>query len=103
VLAPGEVLRLGAIYRKRSINDLAQELIDRAEAIDAHEGRRVEEAVEAFFEQNTVMAEREELLRLARRRLPTELVDEIEASLARVARPLPDMIYGASPLPDEDS
>jgi hypothetical protein len=103
VLAPGEVLRLGAIYRRRSLNDLAQDLIDHAEAVGADEKRRVEEEVEAFFEQDTVAAEREELLRLARRRLPPELVDQIEASFAREAPPLPDMIQGYPPVPDPDS
>ena len=103
VLSPGEVLRLGAIYRRRSLNDVAQDLIDHAESVGAEEKRRVEEQVEAFFEQNNVAAEREELLHLARRRLPPELVEEIEASLARETTPLPEMIPGYPPLPDTDS
>jgi hypothetical protein len=103
VLSPGEVLRLGAIYRRRSLNDLAQTLIDHAEAAGPDERRRVEEEVEAFFEDNTVAAEREELVRLARRRLPPELVEEIEASFAREANALPEMIQGYPPLPDTDS
>ena len=103
VLAPSEVLRLGAIYRRRSLNDVAQDIVDYAEAIGADERRRVVAEVEAFFEQDMLATEREELLRLARRRLPAELVEEIEASLSREAQPLRDMILGYSPLPDSDS
>ncbi|MGI8559060.1 MAG: hypothetical protein ACR2ND_12275 [Solirubrobacteraceae bacterium] len=103
VLAPGEVLRLGAIYRRRSLNDLAQNLIDHAEAVSVDEKVRVEAEVESFFEQDTLFAEQEELLRLARRRLPPALVEQIEASLARDAPELPDMIQGYPPMPDSES
>jgi hypothetical protein len=102
VLAPGEVLRLGAIYRKRSLNELAQDLIDHAEELGPEERRRVEDEVDAYFEQNTVATESEELLYLARRRLPDEVVAVIEASLARPAAPMPEMIYGHPPVPDSE-
>jgi hypothetical protein len=103
VLSPSEVLRLGAIYRRRSLNDLAQDLIDHAEAVGVDEKLRVEAEIEAFFEHDTLAAEREELLRLARRRLPSELIEQIEASFARGAPELPDMIQGYRPMPDSDS
>lgn len=103
VLAPGEVLRLGAIYRRRSLNDIAQDLIDYAETVGVDDKLRVEAEVERFFEADTLVAEREELLRLARRRLPVALVEQIEASFAREAPGLPDMIQGYAPMPDADS
>jgi hypothetical protein len=99
-LPPAEVLRLGAIYRKRSLNDVAQDLLDVANAAGADEQRRVEEEIEAYFEANTIAAQREELLRLARRLLPVELCEQVEASLAREARDLPDMIQGYPPRAD---
>ena len=100
-LPPAEVLRLGAIYRKRSLNDVAQDLLELANAAGADEQRRVEEEIEAYFEANMVAAQREELLRLARRLLPVELCEQVEASLAREARDLPDMIQGYPPLAED--
>jgi len=100
VLAPAEVLRLGGIYRKRSLNDVAQDLLEHASAVGAEEQRRVEEEIEAFFEASTISAQRDELLRLARRLLPPALSEQIEASLAREARELPDLIQGYPPLPE---
>ena len=98
VLAPAEVLRLGAIYRKRSLNDVAQDLIDHANEAGDVERRRVEEEVEAFFEANSVSAQRDELLRLARRMLPAELYRQIEANLKREAGDPPDLIQGYPPV-----
>lgn len=100
VLAPAEVLRLAAIYRKRSLNDVAQDLLEHARAAGPDEQRRVEEEIEAFFEANAIAAQREELLRLARRMLPPELCEQIDASLGREARDLPEMIQGYPPLPE---
>jgi hypothetical protein len=100
VLAPGEVLRLAGIYRKRSLNDVAHDLLEHARPAGPDEQRRVEEEVEAYFEANTITAQREELLRLARRMLPPDLYEQIEASLGREARDLPDRIQGYPPLPE---
>lgn len=46
VLLPAEVLRLGRIYRKRSINEVAADLVDHA----AQHGERIEDEVDEFFE-----------------------------------------------------
>jgi hypothetical protein len=102
VLAPGEVLRLGAIYRKRSQNDVAQALLDLAERANPQERRIVEAELEAYFAGNTLADERQELLRRARRLLDQEGVAELEAILARAADPLPDMIEGYVPIAEED-
>jgi hypothetical protein len=101
VLAPAEVLRLGAIYRKRSLNDLAQDLLDHAGAVGPGEQRRVEEEMEAFFEGNTASAEqREQLVTLARRFLPADLCERIETILEERGGELPDAIQGYPPLPE---
>jgi hypothetical protein len=102
VLAPGEVLRLGAIYRKRSLNDVAEALLDFAERADPQERRIVEAELEAYFAGHTVAGERQELLRRARRLLDQEGVAELEAILARAPDPLPDMIEGYVPIAEED-
>jgi len=99
-LRPAEVLRLAAIYRKRSLNDVAQDLLEHAHAVGAEEHVRVEEEIEAFFDANTIAAQREQLSRLARRMLPPELCEQIEASLGQEARELPDMIQGYPPRPE---
>jgi hypothetical protein len=102
VLAPAEVLRLGAIYRKRSLNDVAQALLDLAERADPQERRIVEAELEAYFAGDTLVDERQELLRRARRLLDQEGMAELEAILARAADPLPDMIEGYVPIAEED-
>jgi hypothetical protein len=100
VLSPKEVLRLAAIYRKRSLNDVAQDLIDHARQASATEAARVEEEVEEFFEQRAVSDERrDEFLALARQLLPASLYEEIEATLAERGAALPDALVGDLPLP----
>jgi hypothetical protein len=102
VLAPAEVLRLAAIYRKRSLNDVAQSLLDLAERAEAHERRTVEAEIDGFFAERSVASEREELLRLAWRLLDPEVAAEIEARMARQAPELPDQIEGWRPAPEEN-
>lgn len=100
VIPPREVLRLAAIYRKRSLNDVAQDLVEHAAAVGPEEERAVEEDVERFFEENTTAAEREQLLRLAQRLLAPDLFEQVEESVRRDAPDLPDMIQGYLPLPE---
>src|SRR2546423_14929571 len=50
VVPATEVLRLAAIYRRRSLNDTAQSLLEFAEKASKEEATRVEQEVEAFFE-----------------------------------------------------
>lgn len=102
VLGPREVLRLGAVYRKRSLNDVAQGLLDHAERAAPGERAAVESEIERYFAEHTVASEREELLRLARRLLEPEAVAELEARVAAVPDPLPDMIEGYVPVAEED-
>lgn len=102
VLAPAEVLRLGAIYRKRSLNDVAQALLERAEPAAPSERAAIEKEVEQYFAEHTVASEREELLRLARRLLEPDAVAELEARVAAATDPLPQMIEGYVPVAKDD-
>lgn len=102
VLSATEVLRLGAIHRKRSLNDVAQALIDHAQEASPEEASRVEQEIEEFFDANSIEAQQDELLRLARRLLPPELRKRIETTLAEEAEELPPMIEGYPPVPPSE-
>ncbi len=102
VLAPGEVLRLATVYRKRSLNDVAQDLIDLARESSPEDAGRVEDAVESFFEgQVASTKEREEFLATARRLLPAGVLAEVEASLVVPSKELPDFLTGHPPRPQD--
>jgi hypothetical protein len=100
VLPPAEVLRLASIFRRRSMNDVAQALLDHARSAAPDEVARVEEDIESFFEERPVSVERNELRRLARQLLPPSLCEQIEAVLDQDGGDLPDIIQGYPPLPE---
>jgi len=101
VLSPGEALRLAAIYRKRSLNDVAQDLIEHARLISPEDGSKVEEEVEAFFEERVGSTEaREEVLERARELLPPEEFEKVRATLSEPGQPLPEAFSGNLPLPE---
>lgn len=102
VLDAAEVMRLATIYRERSLNDVAQHLLDHASETEPAEVPRIESEIAAFFERQTIAGEREELERLAERLLPPGLVDEIQTTLAVPPRPLPNEIEGWRPAPDDE-
>jgi hypothetical protein len=102
VLAPAEVLRLGAIYRKRSLNDVAQALLDHVQANEPGAREKVEAEIDGYFVGHSVKQEREELLRLAWRVLDPALAADIEERLGRAAPELPDQIEGWRPAAEED-
>jgi hypothetical protein len=54
---PREVLRAADLHKKRSLNEVAQELIDYAERSDPRYVESVEEEVEGFFAERTSAAE----------------------------------------------
>jgi hypothetical protein len=96
-----EVLRLAAIYRRRSLNDVAQALLDRARAAAPTDASRVEEEIEEFFEQQRVTDDqKEQFIVLARRLLPASVSAEIVRILEEQASELPDLIRGWPPLPE---
>jgi hypothetical protein len=101
VLAPAEVLRLGVIFRKRSLNDVAHDLLEHARAASPDEAQRVENEIEAFFEASVVSSDqREQLVTLARRFLPADLCARIETVLEERGADLPEDMQGYTPVPD---
>lgn len=101
VLPPVEVMRLAAIYRKRSLNDVAYDLIEHARAADTAEVSRVEEHIQSFFDSRELRdEERANFLEVARRLLPASLSKEVEAVLAAKGAELPPIVRGDHPLPD---
>ena len=101
VLAPGEVLRLGRIFRKRSINDVAQSLLEYAEQFGQEVKAQVEREIEAHFDEYTIVARVDELRMLARQLLPRELADEVEASLDAPTGGMPTLVEGYVPLTED--
>ncbi len=103
VIEPAEVLRLASIYRKRSLNDVAQDLVDLARKASPGETGRVEDQIESFFEgQIPSREEREQFLATARQLLPAGLLAEVERCLADPGEELPASLTGYPPRPEED-
>jgi hypothetical protein len=102
VLMPEEVMRLAVVYRKRSLNEVAADLIDHAARSGADEAERTEAAVEAFFEARTQRDSAEEFLAQARRHLPVDLYAEVERTVrAGQGRRPKDIVGGIPQLVDE--
>jgi hypothetical protein len=98
VLSPIEVLRLGTIYRKRSLNEVAQELIEHAREVSVEGGTKVEAEVEAFFEERVGSDKaREDVLAAAQRLLEPEAFERVKAALSEPAEPLPESFSGNYP------
>jgi hypothetical protein len=101
-LPPGEVLRLGLVFRRRSLNDVAQDLLDYAREAAPGEVTRVEEEIERFFEGHAIQDEQlGEFLALAHRLLPPQLAQEVEAVVRGTGGELPDVVIGWHPVPDQ--
>lgn len=103
VLLAGEVLRLASIFRRRSVNDVAQDLLDYAGRHAPQEAGGVAEEIEQYFE-DTALGEGagEQLLTLAHQILSPTLCEKIEAELGASGPALPDVIQGYLPLPEEE-
>jgi len=101
VLAPAEVLRLGAIYRKRSLDEVAKDLIEHARGISTRDGARIEGEIEAFFEARLGSEQaHKEIVEEARRRLGSEAAERIRRALSEPGEPLPEAFSGSIPPPD---
>lgn len=73
-----EVMRLAAVYRKRSLGEVAADLIDRARENSPQYVEHVQEEVERFFEQSMPSACSEsEFLAEAERALPADLYEQV--------------------------
>ena len=100
VVPATELLRLAAVYRQRSLNDVAQDLVDYARNVSDTDGTRVAEEVERFFESRGITDDRrEEFLALARRLLPAGLYEDVEATVSARDKGLPDALVGDLPIP----
>ena len=80
VVPASEVLRLARIYRMRSLNDVAQALIEHARQEAPDELPGLVEEIERFFEQETedLGLDREQFLALAQQWLPEPLFAEVK-------------------------
>lgn len=97
VLTPGEVMRLAVIYRKRSLNEVAADLIKHAAQFGTEEADRTEDAVEAFFDARAQSESVEEFLLQARRHLAAELYAEVERTVRAGDGERPTEIVGNVP------
>jgi hypothetical protein len=102
VLPPREVLRLAAVYRNRSINDVAQELLDHANEHDPSALPGIESEIQEYFAERSVTSEREELLRLSRRLLSQKAQAAVSADLERKPRDFPSVITGWVPIVEDE-
>jgi hypothetical protein len=81
----GEVMRLAVVYRKRSLGEVAADLIGRARERSPRDAEHVQEEIERFFEQSESPALSEgAFLAEAKRALPAELYEQVRR------------VYGAS-------
>jgi len=81
----GEVMRLAVVYRKRSLGEVAADLIGRAWERSPRDAEHVQEEIERFFEQSESPALPEGVfLTEAKRALPAELYEQVRR------------VYGAS-------
>jgi hypothetical protein len=94
-LGPREVLRLAVIYRKRSLNEVAQSLLDHAEQSGGDERPAVELEIERFFEDRVPTHEdKQRVSELARQLLPADLAERIEKVLGEQGEALPEFVPG---------
>jgi DNA-binding transcriptional regulator YdaS (Cro superfamily) len=77
-LPAGEVMRLAALYRKRSLNEVAADVVDYAAQHAPKQATAVEGQIEAFFAEHQAQALKGAFLDEARRALPDELYREVE-------------------------
>jgi hypothetical protein len=75
----GEVMRLAVAYRKRSLGEVAADLIGRAREGSPRDVEYVHEEIERFFEQRESPAVSEgAFLAEAKRALPAELYEQVQ-------------------------
>ncbi len=97
-LAPVEVMRLAAIYRKRSLNEVAQALVDYAEQHALEQVEKVEEEIENFIAaRREPPADRQEFLASAKQLLPRDVYDLVEKTLVAGKGRRPRVVAGYTP------
>lgn len=97
--SPKAVLAAGAFYKKRSLNEIAAELLDyaRRHGDEAAAGRAKAEIDEFFVNRTADPVDRDLFLKQARRSLPRSLYLEVERALEQGVAAEPELV-GASPL-----
>jgi hypothetical protein len=99
VLAPAEVLRLAGVYRRRSLNEVALDLLEHARTLDPSQLSDVEAEIEQFFADRSGEAARDhaDFLEAAERLLPADLYAEVERTMAAGSGRRPADIVGEAP------
>ncbi|MCW2982945.1 MAG: hypothetical protein JWR63_515 [Conexibacter sp.] len=92
VLPPAEVMRLAAIYRKRSLNEVAADLVALGAQHGPQDHDRVEDAVEAFFAGRSRSESVDEFLAQAKRHLPSKLYQEVRKTVREGDGPPADIV-----------
>ena len=99
-LAPAEVLRLAAIYRRRSLNEIASELIELAASLGGvADADRVEHEVDGFFTGHERHEPNDEWFDVAERLLPQELYEQVAQAIHEASGRRPAAIVGHLPSP----
>lgn len=84
VLRPNEVMRLAVVYRRRSLNEVAVDLLACARQQAPERERSVDDEIERFVDQLDQPAlDVKQLLKLADRHLPPRLAAEIRRTIKR--------------------
>jgi hypothetical protein len=100
VLRPTRVLELASVYRRRSLNDVAHDLVELAMKVSPAEATQVKEEVEAFFDARQVTDEaRIDFLTVARELLPPQLYRQVETAIRRRTPAAADSVLGYYPAP----
>jgi hypothetical protein len=101
VLEPSEVMRLAYVFRKRSVNEVAGELIAYAQAHEPALVAEVEADVEQFFidraNEDDRHDDREAFLAAAKRMLPSKLYNQVERTVEAGGTQAPVSIVGNTP------
>jgi hypothetical protein len=99
VLSPTTVMTLAVRYRKRSLNEVATELITYARERAPEESERVEEEVDTFVAElgSPPHRDNEAFLAMAKEYLPRELFTEVAGTLKAGGGRRPRSVRGSVP------
>lgn len=98
-ISAGEVMRLAGVYRKRSLNEVAAELIVYARRYCAANAEDVQEQIERYFEQAPAPATTGAgFLAEAKRALPLELYEEVARIYRAAGSGVPPALISAEEL-----
>lgn len=97
-LAPAEVMRLAAIYRKRSLNEVAQALVVYATENAPEQVEQVEDEIENFIAaRREPTVDRQEFLASAKELLPPEVYELVHKTVTAGKGRRPRVITGYTP------